>query len=76
MARSTPTIGKAGQFVRDVVYPIERNLEQGAAKNATSLYKAKPADEERAKIDWYKANYARDWDMGLFKPHGKESILL
>lgn len=72
MARSTPTIGKAGQFIRDVVYPIERNLEQGAAKNATSLYKAKPAEEERAKIDWYKANYARDWDMG-FEPKGKES---
>lgn len=72
MARSTPTIGKAGQFVRDVVYPIERNIEQGVAKNATSLYKAKPAEEERAKIDWYKANYARDWDMG-FEPKGKES---
>lgn len=27
---------------------------------------------KRAEIDWYKANYARDWDMG-FEPKGKES---
>lgn len=28
-------------------------------------------DQNRADIDWYKENYARDWSMG-FAPHGRE----
>lgn len=70
--RNTPTVGKVGQFVRDVALPAYGGLEQGLAKNATTLYKAGPKDTDRAKIDWYKENYARDWEMG-FKPNGKES---
>ena len=70
--RHTPTIGKFGQFVRDVALPAEQFVEQGAAKNATSMYKAGPKDTDRAKIDWYKQNYARDWEMG-FAPKGKET---
>lgn len=70
--RHTPTIGKFGQFVRDVALPGEQFVEQGAAKNATSMYKAGPKDTDRAKIDWYKQNYARDWEMG-FAPKGKET---
>ena len=70
--RNTPTVGKVGQFVRDVALPAYGGIEQGLAKNATTLYKAGPKDTDRAKIDWYKENYARDWEMG-FKPNGKES---
>ena len=70
--RNTPTVGKVGQIIRDKVLPAYGGLEQGFAKNATTLYKAGPADKDRAKIDWYKQNYARDWEVG-FVPKGKET---
>lgn len=70
--RQTPTVGKIGQVFRDVALPVYGGLEQGLAKNATTLYKAGPKDTNRAKIDWYKQNYARDWEMG-FAPKGKDS---
>lgn len=70
--KNTPTIGKAGQIVRDKVLPVYGGLEQGLAKNATTLYKAGPADKDREKVDWYKQNYARDWELG-FIPKGKET---
>ena len=70
--RNTPEVGKFGQFIRDIALPVEQHIEQGVAKNATSMYKAGPKDTDRAKIDWYKQNYARDWEMG-FAPKGKET---
>lgn len=71
MVRNTPTIGKAGQVVRDVVLPVERTLEQGAAKNTSTLYKAGPENKKRAEVDWYKDNYSKDWELG-FVPKGKD----
>ncbi len=70
--RNTPTVGKVGQIIRDKVLPAYSGLEQGLAKNATTLYKASPADKDREKVDWYKQNYARDWEVG-FVPRGKET---
>jgi hypothetical protein len=70
--RATPKIGKTGQIVRDVFLPAYGGLEQGLAKNATTLYKASPEDKDRAQVDWYKQNYARDWEMG-FVPKGKDN---
>ena len=70
--KNTPTIGKVGQIVRDKVLPVYGGLEQGLAKNAATLYKAGPEDKDRAKVDWYKQNYARDWEVG-FVPKGKET---
>lgn len=70
--RQTPTIGKIGQVFRDVALPVYGGLEQGLAKNAATLYKAGPEDKDRAQVDWYKQNYARDWEMG-FVPKGKDN---
>ena len=70
--RQTPTIGKIGQVFRDVALPVYGGLEQGLAKNAATLYKAGPEDRDRAQVDWYKQNYARDWEMG-FVPKGKDN---
>ena len=70
--RQTPTIGKIGQVFRDVALPAYGGLEQGLAKNAATLYKAGPEDKDRAQVDWYKQNYARDWEMG-FVPKGKDN---
>lgn len=70
--RNTPQVGKFGRFMRDVALPVERKVEQGVAKNASSLYRAAPADKDRSQIDWYKQNYARDWSMG-FVPKGKDT---
>lgn len=71
MVRNTPTVGKAGQVVRDVVLPAERVLEQGVAKNTSTLYKAGPENKKRAEVDWYKDNYSKDWELG-FVPKGKD----
>lgn len=70
--RQTPTVGKIGQVFRDVALPAYGGLEQGLAKNAATLYKAGPEDKDRAQVDWYKQNYARDWEMG-FVPKGKDN---
>ena len=67
-----PKLSSFGKIIRDYALPVERKIEQGAAKNLTTMYKAGPEDKDRAKIDWYKQNYARDWEMG-FVPKGKES---
>lgn len=72
IVRSTPKIGKIGQIGRDFVLPTEQAVEQGVAKNLSTLYKAKPENPDRAKIDWYKENYLKDWQLG-FVPKGKET---
>lgn len=70
-ARFTPKLGKAGVVVRDVVLPVERNVEQGVAKQLSNFYGAPVKDKDRKLKDWYKQHYAKDWEMG-FKPNEKE----
>lgn len=70
-ARFTPEVGPVGAFVRDKALPLERTLEQGAAKRLSTQYEADVKDKDRKLKDWYIKNYARDWELG-FKPNEKE----
>jgi hypothetical protein len=70
-ARFTPEVGPVGAFIRDKALPIERQVEQGVAKRLSTQYEADVNDKDRVLKDWYKKNYARDWDMG-FKPNKKD----
>lgn len=70
-ARFTPEVGPVGAFIRDVALPVERKVEQGAAKRLSTQYEADINDKDRVLKDWYKKNYSRDWDMG-FKPNEKD----
>lgn len=55
-------------------YQVVTKIGPGLVKTSdTVIGKRQPVkqDQNRADIDWYKANYARDWDMG-FVPKGRE----
>lgn len=55
-------------------YQVGTKVGPGLVKSSdTAAGKRQPAkqDQDRADINWYKANYARDWDMG-FVPKGRE----
>lgn len=70
-ARFTPEVGPVGAFIRDKALPVERQLEQGAAKQVMHQYEADVKDKDRILKDWYIKNYARDWELG-FKPNEKD----
>jgi hypothetical protein len=56
------------------VYQFGTKVGPGIVKSVdTSKGKRQPVkqDKDRAEIDWYKENYARDWSAG-FVPHGRE----
>jgi len=55
-------------------YQVGTKIGPGLVKTSdTAAGKRQPVkqDQNRADIDWYKENYARDWSMG-FAPHGRE----
>ena len=55
-------------------YQVGTKVGPGLVKTSdTAAGKRQPVkqDQNRADIDWYKENYARDWSMG-FAPHGRE----
>lgn len=55
-------------------YQVGTKVGPGLVKTSdTAAGKRQPVkqDQNRADIDWYKENYARDWTMG-FAPHGRE----
>jgi len=55
-------------------YQVGTKVGPGLVKTSDTIAgKRQPVkqDQNRADIDWYKENYARDWSMG-FAPHGRE----
>lgn len=55
-------------------YQVGTKVGPGLVKTSDTVAgKRQPVkqDQNRADIDWYKENYARDWLMG-FAPHGRE----
>lgn len=55
-------------------YQVGTKVGPGLVKTSdTAAGKRQPVkqDQNRADIDWYKENYAKDWSMG-FAPHGRE----
>ena len=55
-------------------YQVGTKVGPGLVKTSdTAAGKRQPAkqDQNRAAIDWYKENYARDWSIG-FTPRGRE----
>ena len=55
-------------------YQVGTKVGPGLVKTSdTAAGKRQPVkqDQNRADIDWYKENYARDWSM-CFAPHGRE----
>lgn len=55
-------------------YQVGTKVGPGLVKTSDTVAgKRQPVkqDQNRADIDWYKENYARDWSMG-FAPHGRE----
>lgn len=55
-------------------YQVGTKVGPGLVKTSdTAAGKRQPVkqDQNRADINWYKENYARDWSMG-FAPHGRE----
>ena len=55
-------------------YQVGTKVGPGLVKTSdTAAGKRQPVkqDQNRADIDWYKENYARDWSMG-FAPHDRE----
>ena len=60
---------KAGAFIADAV----QKYGGGVLKEADTFHGrgSKPETSDREDIDWFKTNYARDWEAG-FVPRGKE----
>lgn len=78
---TTPEPGKFGKFVaKSSISPLAQGGERLIARDlgkagSKSIYDKKLESESARKtIEWYKKNYARDWDMG-FKPKENSGLL-
>lgn len=78
---TTPEPGKFGKTVAKAsISPVAKGTERLIARDlgkagSKSIYDKQPESENARKtIEWYKYNYARDWDMG-FKPKENSGLL-
>lgn len=77
----TPQPGAFGKKVAELsLSPIARGTERLISRDlgkvgSKSIYDKQPENKNsRTTIEWYKKNYARDWDMG-FKPKEDSGLL-
>jgi hypothetical protein len=78
---TTPEPGKFGKAIAKAsISPVAKGTERVIARDlgkvgTKSIYDKQPENENARKtIEWYKHNYARDWDMG-FKPKEDSGLL-